>query len=284
MKKVLDKTGLADFATKLFAKVKAISSLDHGMAFNGAVSATSASVSGATTVGDTLAVTGATTVGDTLAVTGKATLNDDLDVVGDITADEFITIDAESEYNRRFGSLDADLLSLSHMSDGNYGVELRQINMHGDSVGMSTEIGGESYSISAVTDDMIWQEMTLASGITGHIYGGVPYDNDAQAYYKPMFRKVGDRVDICGSVKLTWDGSINVTIATLPAGFRPASTLQYLVATAGKNIAQIGITDGGVIRLELFVAISDGHNITTEQWVELNTSFFILNGNYIKHP
>ncbi len=265
MKKVLDKSGLADFATKLFAKVKAISSLDHGMAFNGAVSATSASVSGATTVGGTL------------AVTGKATLNDDLDVAGDITADEFITIDAESEYNRRFGSLDADLLSLSHMTDGNYGVELRQVNIQGDSVGMSTEIGGESYAISSVTDDMIWQEMTLANGITAHTYGGMP------ANYKPMFRKVGDRVDICGSVKVTWNGSDNVTIATLPAGFRPASTLQYLVATAGKNIAQIGITDGGVIRLELFLAISDGHNITTEQWVELNTSFFILDGNYIRH-
>lgn len=271
MKKVLDKTGLADFATKLFAKVKAISSLDHGMAFNGEVSATSASVSGATTVGDTL------------GVNGKATLNDDLDVAGNITADEFSTIDAESEYNRRFGSLDADLLSLSHMTDGNYGVELRQVNIQGDHAGMSTEIGGESYAISAVTDDMIWQEMTLASGITAHTYGGVPYDSLAQAYYKPLFRKVGDRVDICGSVKVTWNGSDNVTIATLPEGFRPASTLQYLVATAGKNIAQIGITDGGVIRLELFLAISDGHNITTEQWVELNTSFFILDGNYIRH-
>lgn len=270
MKKVLDKSGLADFATKLFAKVKDISSLNHGMAFNGEVSATSASVSGATTVGDTL------------AVSGKATLNDDLEVNGDVRA-ETLTIPV-STGALKYSELTEDTLFLTRYQSGSQGTEMKQISLQGDRVHVSPEINGESYAISAVTDDMIWQEMTLASGITAHTYGGVPYDSVTQAPYKPMFRKVGDRVDICGSVKVEWDGSTNVTIATLPEGFRPASTLQYLVATAGKNIAQIGITDGGVIRLELFLAISDGHNITTEQWVELNTSFFILDGNYIRHP
>lgn len=111
--------------------------------------------------------------------------------------------------------------------------------------------------------DTGWQSLPLTTGIA--VYA------DSQV---PQYRKIGNTVFIRGAVKNVLALGI---IATLPAGYRPTSTITFIQSTSLRTgnfpmFARYTINAAGEIRLE---AISDGASFGESKWFPLMTAFTI---------
>lgn len=108
----------------------------------------------------------------------------------------------------------------------------------------------------------VWQTVNVNSGVT------------AIAPLKCCIRE--DVVHLTGRVKLTTDSDGAATIATLPKGYRPVSSLVYkIVPATGKNLARVVISTGGVIKLEFVYSASSNKTLNDQEisWIDLNLCF-----------
>lgn len=233
-----------------------------------------------------LSVTGDLNVGGDLKVNGKIdgkfldlTVQRDLDVGGDVTAEtvkphEVEIIDNYESLGYEFQNLqNSNRIGLNQLINDEHGNGVKALEIYSDNAGYSNDILGKE--ISSNFDDMFWRELPLnEESVWAVSYGGYP---------KPMFRKVGDRVDIVGSVSCTDISELALTLATLPEGFRPNgdANVYWFATTSGHRIARLFVSTNGNIKLEWLLNISDGSDFDGEvvTWVQLNTSFYILDEN-----
>lgn len=134
----------------------------------------------------------------------------------------------------------------------------------------------QTFGITNVVD---WTELPLntSGGVTAYSAGG---------YTKPMYRRIGDRVDVIGAVNVTTAGTTAIRLGTIP-NVTLASTHYYFSPTqamAGNKeyMARLSIGTNGNVNLGWVAAISDGAiESGVSRWVEINTSFFILDSSNV---
>lgn len=96
-----------------------------------------------------------------------------------------------------------------------------------------TETWGAWIEINS--SDSGWLDLPLASGITAY--------NESQ---KPRYRRVGKTVFLSGVIKGVT--ASDVTVATLPNGYRPSKRVIVPIACVGQMIGKVSIdTDGSII-------------------------------------
>lgn len=139
------------------------------------------------------------------------------------------------------GRLDRDLGELQRQVDARWGrvphVAADPATPPDGGEWIRSDTGNLHWRANGVTYPSLWVAVT----------GGVGFQN-AWVDFGPtqqtvQFRKIGDKVSIRGACK---NGTINTTVFTLPAGFRPPADLSYGSAGAGV-FAQINITSAGVV-------------------------------------
>lgn len=112
-----------------------------------------------------------------------------------------------------------------------------------------------------MTADSGWKTLPLASGITPN--------SDAVI---PQYRKIGEAVYLRGGIKgITGD---NVTIGTLPAGYRPTRVFHFLQnKTASGNVPMVARwkieSDGDIV-----MSFCEDQPEATH-WFALDTSFLV---------
>ena len=115
-------------------------------------------------------------------------------------------------------------------------------------------------------DDSGWKEATLNSGFTNYGAGTTP-----------EYRKIGNIVEIRGSVKPTSEitGSTNgITIFTLPEGFRPTKDVLEVCQGSGRNVWLLNIKTSGAVTIARYGTTSIV-NIPTSAWLCFNKMFSI---------
>ena len=108
--------------------------------------------------------------------------------------------------------------------------------------------------------DTGWINLPLADGIVAH-----------SSNVTPQYRRIGDIVYIRGAVK----GVLATgTIATLPAGFRPAQTVPFVQNTSITNshaaFARMIVSNTGEVKIE---SASEGVTYNETRWWPINCSF-----------
>lgn len=111
--------------------------------------------------------------------------------------------------------------------------------------------------------DTGWIDLTLSSGIVSYAPTQIP-----------QCRRIGKTIYIRGAVK---NVLANGVIATLPAGYRPNSTISFVQNTSVRTgnfamYARWTVNAGGEIKLE---AISDGAEYGETKWFPISTCFTI---------
>lgn len=111
--------------------------------------------------------------------------------------------------------------------------------------------------------DSGWVNLTLASGVTAYAPTQLP-----------QCRKIGKAVYIRGAVKNVLSNGV---LATLPAGYRPNTTIAFAQVTSVRTgnfamFARYTINSAGEIKLE---AISDGADYGETKWFPISTCFSI---------
>lgn len=118
---------------------------------------------------------------------------------------------------------------------------------------------------------------TLQAAVSDSGWNALPLSEGVEAYATtqiPQYRKIGKVVFIRGAVKgITATG----TIATLPAGYRPAATMPFVQNTSQRSgpftmVARYTINNAGAINLE---SVSDGATLAADKWFPIATSFTI---------
>lgn len=117
---------------------------------------------------------------------------------------------------------------------------------------------GEWQVIPPPTTDSGWLDLPLATGITAY--------SDAQ---KPRYRKIGNEVFLSGVYKGVT--ASNITIATLPAGFRPTKKIIFTAAAVGQIFDKFEITTSG----EIVYNRSTLEPITEINWHSIACNFAI---------
>lgn len=117
---------------------------------------------------------------------------------------------------------------------------------------------------------------------TGWKYGGVLGDNftiyDNSEGSQCRYRKMGNLVEIRGTVRPTQaiTGSAdNHTIFTLPAGYRPDTTVNVRCQGSGSYSWLLSITSGGLVR---FARYNDGAqyvDTSTTSWLPFHATFLV---------
>ena len=127
--------------------------------------------------------------------------------------------------------------------------------------GEMTSVLAELPTLQAAVNDSGWKTLPLAEGLEA--YGSTQI---------PQYRKIGKIVFVRGAVKgITATG----TIATLPAGYRPAVTMPFVQNTSQRSgpftmVARYVINNAGAIMLE---SVSDGATLAADKWFPIATSF-----------
>ena len=113
------------------------------------------------------------------------------------------------------------------------------------------------------TLNMLWQNITLASGITSPgTWGGG----------RLRVGKIGTHVYVNGSV----NAASGALLGTIPAGYRPVSYNFYSMRPCGgARIARIYVNPNGQLYLEWVRNLSDGKEYTTAVWVDCNFDYFM---------
>lgn len=106
--------------------------------------------------------------------------------------------------------------------------------------------------------DSGWIDLALATGITAY-----------SADQKPQYRKIGNEIYLRGVYRGA--SGTNITVATLPSGFRPAKKIIAACASVGQMFSKISIeTDGRII-----LNRSSIEPIGAENWHSIACSFSI---------
>ncbi len=110
-----------------------------------------------------------------------------------------------------------------------------------------------------------WNYVTLSKGSTPGSYGAG----------RMRYMKMGNHVFVAGSVNVT--PGTNVTLFTLPAGYRPTSgTATVIRPCSGTRVARIAVTTDGSFNLEWVKNLTDGSSYTSGSlWVECSIDFWI---------
>jgi hypothetical protein len=117
---------------------------------------------------------------------------------------------------------------------------------------------GEWQVIPPPVTDSGWLDLPLATGITAY--------SDAQ---KPRYRKIGNEVFLSGVYKGVT--ASNITIATLPEGFRPTKKIIFTAAAVGQIFDKFEITTSG----EIVYNRSTLEPITEINWHSIACNFAI---------
>lgn len=118
--------------------------------------------------------------------------------------------------------------------------------------------GGWGDWITTELTDSGWLDLPLSTGITAY--------SDAQ---KPRYRRIGDEVILSGVYK----GAVgeNVTIATLPSGYRPTHKVIVACASVGQMFSKISIETNG----EIILNRTTVEPITAVNWHSIACSFTV---------
>lgn len=109
-----------------------------------------------------------------------------------------------------------------------------------------------------------WVNVTPANGTTPSTYGGIL-----------RYKKIGRHVFVDGSVNLSYSGS-QITIFTLPEGYRPGANRYRIAPCAGSNAARLAVLSDGQYLLEWIKKLSDGTNAAlTNAWVDCAFDFWM---------
>lgn len=116
--------------------------------------------------------------------------------------------------------------------------------------------GGWGDWITTALTDSGWLDLPLSTGITAY--------SDAQ---KPRYRKIGNEVFLSG----VYTGAVgqNLTIATLPSGYRPTKKIILPCASVGQMFSKISIETNGEIVLNRTTV----EPIIAENWHSIACSF-----------
>lgn len=115
-------------------------------------------------------------------------------------------------------------------------------------------------------DDTGWKEATLNSNFTSYTTGTTP-----------EYRKIGNIVEIRGSVKPTSEiigSTTGITIFTLPTGFRPTKDILEVCQGSGRNVWLLHIKTSGAVTIARYGTTSV-ENIPTSAWLSFNKTFMI---------
>ena len=132
----------------------------------------------------------------------------------------------------------------------------------------STSIVHEDKLLNTILEDSGWLDLPLESGVSADGYSG-----------KPQYRKIGNIVEIRGSISFTKASSGNTSLATLPEGFRPTGGIIYWFAPCGGNTVQrLLIRSNGRIESEWIRNLQDEKNPAVSgkvTWTDLHIVFMI---------
>lgn len=118
--------------------------------------------------------------------------------------------------------------------------------------------GGWGDWITTELNDSGWLDLPLATGITAY--------SDAQ---KPRYRKIGNEVFLSGVYRgVTGE---NVTIATLPSGYRPSKKIIVACASVGQIFTKLTIETNG----EIILNRASIEPLISENWHSIACSFTV---------
>jgi hypothetical protein len=195
--------------------VTGAATLSSTLAVSGASTLASAAVTNNETVGGTLGVTGATTLSSTLAVTGTVTGS------STVTGTALIPsgLSGATTAVRYVGGTATGAPGSGTFVTGDF------VNTQDGHVFVCTSGGspGTWVDITLVGDDAAW---TNISGGVGFTNSWVDYASGGTL--SCGFRKVHGKVYLRGAMK---SGTVNSSAFTLPAGYRPSGTLNFVVSS-----------------------------------------------------
>lgn len=118
--------------------------------------------------------------------------------------------------------------------------------------------GGWGDWITTALTDSGWLDLPLSTGITAY--------SDAQ---KPRYRKIGNEVFLSGVYRgVTGE---NVTIATLPSGYRPSKKIIIACASVGQIFSKVSIETNG----EIILNRASIEPLISENWHSIACSFTV---------
>lgn len=118
--------------------------------------------------------------------------------------------------------------------------------------------GGWGDWLTTALTDSGWLDLPLATGITAY--------SDAQ---KPRYRKIGNEVFLSGVYRgVTGE---NVTIATLPSGYRPSKKIIVACASVGQIFTKLTIETNG----EVILNRASIEPLISENWHSIACSFTV---------
>lgn len=118
--------------------------------------------------------------------------------------------------------------------------------------------GGWGDWLTTALTDSGWLDLPLATGITAY--------SDGQ---KPRYRKIGNEVFLSGVYKGA-EGE-NVTIATLPSGYRPTKKVIVACASVGQMFSKVSIETNG----EIILNRASIEPLISENWHSIACSFTV---------
>lgn len=209
----------------------------------GAVTASGGVTSSTSVTTATLAASGNATVGGTLGVTGALTASGGASVTGGVTATGTVqgaTVTSTGAVNGASASITGAVAAASAAITG------------------AVTTGSAGVSVAGET----WHAMTLLNS----------WVNFGSGYANAQYRKIagpGNSVEIIGTVA---SGTANTILATLPAGYRPASNIRQLIYAFGAsmnistetpaitvdtsgNITLLGTTNAGILAFHCIIPL-----------------------------
>ena len=116
--------------------------------------------------------------------------------------------------------------------------------------------------------DTGWLNVALSSGVN-------PASNGLGGAVGLQYRKIDNHVYVRGSVTFNNTGEGTITLAILPAEFRPKLNHYRFNCLTERNIARVFISNYGGVNVEWIRSLSDGSNITGEiSWLGVDMDFF----------
>lgn len=115
--------------------------------------------------------------------------------------------------------------------------------------------------------DTGWQTLTLSSDFKA-------YDNERPQQYRRIGKKVYVRGAVSPTKTITGSNTNQVTIATLPEGFRPSQSISVLCQGSMKNNWLIEIKKEGAITFSRY-GITAAANAEPNVWLPFNVSFLV---------
>lgn len=105
----------------------------------------------------------------------------------------------------------------------------------------------------------------------------LPLTENFEAYsteQKPIYRKIGKQVQICGAVKPKVEIASNARIAILPEGFRPKMGVNSVSQASGVNRCSINVQATGTMNVERY-GTTTNTSIPVGTWLTFNITYFI---------